>query len=208
MDELTPEEQRVLGCLLEKALATPQQYPLSESALLAACNQTTNRDPVVSYEIDVVRRALISLREQNLARTVHRPGERSAKHRHLADEALDLDAAEQAVLAVLLLRGPQTVGELRTRTERLHAFAHLPAVEAVLDELDARGLVGRLERAPGQKEGRVRHLLGEPGEEQMPSAAAIVAPREDLRAEVRALRAELDALRATVEELAAKVDGR
>src|SRR5688572_29935486 len=112
MDPLTPEEVRVLGCLVEKQLTTPNAYPMTESALVAACNQTTNRDPVVSYDQSTVRRTLLNLRQQGLARMVHRPGDRVEKHRHLLDEALELTPAQVAVLSVLFLRGPQTVGEL------------------------------------------------------------------------------------------------
>src|SRR3954463_11196635 len=113
--ELTPEEGRVLGCLVEKQLTTPQQYPLTENALLAACNQTTSRDPVVSYDVATVRLAIRSLRERELLRTVHRSGERSEKHRHLLDDTLALSTPQQVLLALLLLRGPQTAAELRSR---------------------------------------------------------------------------------------------
>jgi uncharacterized protein len=126
---LTPEEVRVLGCLVEKELATPQHYPLTENAIIAACNQTTNRDPVVAYDQSTVRGALISLRQQGLVKEMRRPGERAAKHRHLLAEALDLDASSLAVLCLLAVRGPQTVGELRARSERLHPFADTGQVE-------------------------------------------------------------------------------
>jgi uncharacterized protein len=176
--DLSPPAVRVLGVLAEKAMATPQQYPLSEAAVVAGCNQATNRDPVVSYDVDVVRRALLELREAGLARTVHRSGERATKHRHLLAEALELTAAEIAVLAILLLRGPQTLGDLRTRTERLHPFADLDAVRAVIDGLVTRAhfpLLRWLDRQPGQNQPRVRHLLGLEGEE------AVVAPRPAAR---------------------------
>ena len=160
--ELTPPEIRVLGCLVEKERTTPQQYPMTENALITACNQTTNRDPIVAYDQSTVRRTLLNLRQQGLAKMVHRPGDRSEKHRHLLDEALELPGDQVAVLSVLMLRGPQTVAELRTRTERLHAFGSLGEVEAVLEALATREpepLVERMERMPGQKEARFRHLL-------------------------------------------------
>jgi uncharacterized protein len=160
--ELTPQEIRVLGCLVEKERTTPQLYPMTENALITACNQTTNRDPIVAYDQSTVRRTLLGLRQQGLAKMVHRPGDRSEKHRHLLDEALELSAEQVAVLSVLMLRGPQTVGELRTRTERLHAFSSTGEVERVLEGLAARTpdpLVARLERQSGQKEARYTHLL-------------------------------------------------
>jgi uncharacterized protein YceH (UPF0502 family) len=215
---LTHAEIRVLGCLVEKALATPNAYPLSEAAVLTACNQSTNRDPVVTYDTNAVRNALRGLRSHGLVREVHRAGERAAKHRHLLEEALELSEADTAVLAVLLLRGPQTAAELRARTERLHAFASVAAVEEVLDALTSHpgGPLAMLqERRPGQKEARWAHLLLDPDAEDgtpaaVPGADGDLAPSAEaagprvsllhLAAEVEALRAEVTALR---EELAA-----
>jgi uncharacterized protein YceH (UPF0502 family) len=157
--ELTPEEGRVLGALVEKELTTPQGYPLTENALLAACNQTTSRDPVVAYDVATLRTTIRSLREQGLLRTVHRPGERSEKHRHELPAALGLTPEQVAVVAVLLLRGPQTAAELRARTERMHAFGMTDDVERVLAELAAASLAQRLERQPGRKEPRWVQLL-------------------------------------------------
>ncbi|HVM20690.1 MAG TPA: DUF480 domain-containing protein [Egibacteraceae bacterium] len=160
--DLSAQEVRVLGALVEKQLATPQAYPLTESALVAACNQSTNRDPVVSYERATVRRCLLSLRQRGLARMVHRPGDRVEKHRHLVDEALGLDGGQLAVLCVLMLRGPQTAGELRTRTERLHGFATPDEVDEALQRLverDPEPLARRVERQPGQHQARFTHLL-------------------------------------------------
>lgn len=168
--ELTPPGQRVLGCLVEKAMATPQQYPLSLNALRTACNQTTGRDPVVDYEDDDVRAGLDDLKSHELVRTEYARGSRTPKSAHRLDEQLDLDDAQMAVLAVLLLRGPQTVGELRTRSERMHGFSSLELVEAVLQSLASHRfgpLVALQERRPGQKEARWAHLLG-----PAPSAAA------------------------------------
>ncbi len=161
--ELTPAGQRVLGCLVEKAMATPQQYPLSLNALRTACNQTTGRDPVVDYDEDDVRAGLDDLKGHQLVRTEYARGSRVPKSAHRLDEQLDLDDGQMAVLALLLLRGPQTVGELRSRSDRMHAFASLELVEAVLQSLAAHrfgALVALQERQPGQKEARWAHLLG------------------------------------------------
>jgi uncharacterized protein len=209
--ELTPEEGRVLGCLVEKQLTTPQQYPMTENALLAACNQTTSRDPVVAYDTAAVRLAVRSLREQGLLRTVHRPGERSDKHRHLLDDGLGLSTPHQVLLALLLLRGPQTAAELRARSDRMHAFT---STEEVEDELQALGdrsepLVTLLPRQPGQKESRYAQLLatgGTASSTPAPVAAAPAAPA--VRDEVAALRDEVASLRAEVAELRARLDAQ
>jgi uncharacterized protein YceH (UPF0502 family) len=158
---LTEAEGRALGALVEKELTTPQGYPLTDNALLVACNQSTSREPVVSYDLATLRTAVRSLREQGLLRTVHRPGERSEKHRHELAAALDLSPAQVAVLAALLLRGSQTAAELRARTERMHAFGAAEEVEQVLAELAGRDtpLAVRLERQPGRKESRWVQLL-------------------------------------------------
>lgn len=200
--ELTAEEGRVLGALVEKELTTPQAYPLTDSALIAACNQTTNRDPVVAYDITEVRLAVRSLREQELLRTVHRPGERSEKHRHLLDTALGLDQAGLALLAMLLLRGPQTVGELRARTERMHPFGSALEVEQALDALADRDepLVARLERQPGRKEARYDQTLAPSMAGTGPVVVAAPGPT-GLAAEVAALREEVAELRARLEAL-------
>ena len=152
-------ERRVLGCLVEKELSTPDAYPLSGNALLAACNQTTNRDPVLSLAAEEVEEALKRLMGDLLV--WRERGARVLRWKHLVDEKLRLDTAGKAVVAELLLRGPQTPGELRGRSARMHAFGGLGEVEGVLTELRARGLVEELPRAPGQKERRWRHLLAE-----------------------------------------------
>ena len=159
--ELTAEQGRVLGSLVEKELTTPQGYPLTDNALLAACNQTTSRDPVVQYDTATVRIALRELRQLGLLRTVHRPGERSDKHRHELATALSLSPAQVALLGALLLRGPQTPAELRARTERMHPFATIEQAEDELVVLMNRDepLVVRLERQPGRKEARYAQLL-------------------------------------------------
>ena len=203
--EITAEQGRVLGCLVEKQLTTPQLYPLTENALLAACNQSTARDPVVDFDVATVRLAVRGLRDQELVRTVHRAGERSDKHLHRLDEALDLSPEQVAVLAVLLLRGPQTPGELRARTERLHAFASVEDVARVLDALADRDepLVTALERQAGRKETRWTDLLvgSAPEPPQPPEDDPAQPSSGDLLAEVAALRAEVDGLRARLDAL-------
>jgi uncharacterized protein len=154
-------ELRVLGCLLEKQRTTPDQYPLTLNALRLACNQATNRDPVVDYDEETIRGAVARLRRREWVRFASGQGSRAAKYRHLLDEALRLDHAELAVLTVMLLRGPQTPGELKGRTERLHPFASLAEVEETIERLIERGYAERVARRPGQKEDRFGQLLGE-----------------------------------------------
>ena len=157
MLELSPEEARVVGSLAEKALATPQYYPLTHNALVNACNQSNNRDPVVSYDPAEVDAALDGLRAKGLARVIHAGGgNRTTKYRHVLDEALGLDARELALLTVLLLRGPQTLKELRTRTERMADFPSIDDVERDLVRLSEREepLTELLEREPGRREPR------------------------------------------------------
>jgi uncharacterized protein len=173
--ELTPPEQRVLGCLIEKRWTTPDQYPLSLNGLRLACNQSTNRDPVTSYDEATVRDAAQRLCLYGLARLASGHGSRAVKYRHLAEEALGLDREELAVLAVLLLRGPQTPGELKARTERLAPLASLDDVERVLTDLADRDYARRIGRRPGQKEDRFEHLLGSRAEGQAP-APSLAAP--------------------------------
>ncbi len=172
--DLTPVEQRILGCLLEKQRTTPDGYPLTLNALRLACNQATNRDPVVDYDEATMRPALERLSRARLIRFASGHGSRVAKYRHLADESLALTHDEQAIVAVLLLRGPQTPGELKLRGDRLHAFADLAAVHVTLDTLAARGMVRDIGRRPGQKEDRWEHRLGEEADDA-PSAPAPVA---------------------------------
>lgn len=157
-------EIRVVGCLLEKQRTTPDAYPLSLNALRLACNQATNRDPVVEYDEATVVEALRRTALRKWTRLASGAGSRARKYRHLLGEALGLDDAELSLLAVLMLRGAQTPGELKQRAERLHAFADLAQVHEVLDRLIEKGHVACLERRPGQKEERYRHLLGGEGE--------------------------------------------
>jgi uncharacterized protein len=155
LDEI---QLRVLGCLIEKQRTTPDQYPLSLNALRLACNQTTNRDPVLELDESRVREAAQSLGTKGYARLATGPGSRTAKYRQLFGEALDLMPAEVSILAVLMLRGPQTVSELKTRTARMYAIDDIPAE---LARLDAKELVKLLPRQPGQREERWTHLLAE-----------------------------------------------
>lgn len=174
MEPLTPEELRIVACLVEKQLTTPDSYPLTENAVVAACNQLSNRNPIVAYDHNTVRVTLTALRQRGLARVIHTPGARVPKHRHILDDALGLSQGEVALVTVLALRGPQTVGELRTRTERMHEFTSLSEVEEVLEGLAARDepLVVRLERQPGQKEARYAQLLAGPPEATTAAAAS------------------------------------
>jgi len=164
-------EQRVLGCLIEKQRTTPDQYPLSLNSLRLACNQSTNRDPVVDYDESQVRTAAQRLGEFGWARLASGAGSRTAKYRQLVDESLGLDSAETALLALLFLRDPQTVAELKTRSERLHRFADNQELSATLTRLDTRELVHLLPRRPGQREERWTHLLGEAPTEEAPAPA-------------------------------------
>jgi uncharacterized protein YceH (UPF0502 family) len=157
--ELTAPEQRVLGCLIEKRRTTPDTYPLSINALRLACNQSTNRDPVLDYDEHTVREAAQRLSHRGLARLASGAGSRAIKYRHLAEEGLGLGEQELAVLCVLLLRGPQTPGELKVRTERLARIESLAEVERLLEALIDRGYVNRLPRRPGLKVDRFVHLL-------------------------------------------------
>ena len=164
--DLSPVELRVLGSLLEKQRTTPDAYPLTLNALRLACNQATNRDPVVDYGEPEIRDALDRLRQRGFTRLTSGHASRVAKFRHLLDDALGLGRDELALLCVLILRGPQTPGELKQRTERLHDFAALDGVSAALERLIERGLVARHPRRPGQKEERYEQLLGESGAER------------------------------------------
>jgi uncharacterized protein YceH (UPF0502 family) len=156
---LSAPEIRVLGCLLEKQRTTPDQYPLTLNALRLACNQSTNRDPVVDYDDAVLRDALHRLERRGYTRLASGAGSRAPKYRHLLAEALPMSEDEQAVMCVLMLRGAQTPGELKQRTDRMHPFADLGSVHATLERLIGRELVTCLGRRPGQKEDRYAQLL-------------------------------------------------
>jgi uncharacterized protein YceH (UPF0502 family) len=161
MNVLSATEARVLGCLVEKQMTTPEYYPMTVNALVAAASQKTNREPVVTFDEELVERALAGLNDKGLSRFTRTPGARALKYVHKADEALEVDSRQLAILAVLMLRGPQTPGELRARTDRYCEFAGVEAVEETLDDLITRDdpLVARLDRVPGQKEHRYRPLL-------------------------------------------------
>ena len=194
MESLDPVEIRVLGCLLEKQQTTPDAYPLTLNSLRLACNQSTNREPVVDYDEATVREAAQRLGKRGWSRLTSYHGSRSAKYRHLLDDALGLAPDERALLCVLMLRGPQTLGELKQRSERLHSFPDLASVEEALERLTARELGRWIERRPGQKEARYGQLLqdDEPGVTREPAQH----PEEDnLAGEVARLRDEVRALR-------------
>jgi uncharacterized protein YceH (UPF0502 family) len=159
--------------MLEKQITTPDIYPLTLNGLRLACNQSTNRDPVVDYDDETLRDALHRLERRGYVRLASGRGSRAPKYRHLLAEALPLTGDEHAVLCVLLLRGPQTPGELKQRAERMHGFADLEAVNDTLGRLIARELVARLERRPGQKEERYEHLLS--GDLEQPAASKGIA---------------------------------
>ena len=177
--ELSPEQIRVLGCLLEKQRTTPDAYPLSLNALRLACNQSTNREPVVDYDEATLRDALHRLERRGLVRLASGAGSRAAKYRHLLAERLPMDRAEEAVLCVLMLRGPQTPGELKQRGERMHPFAGLDEIAGTLERLIERGLAERLARRPGQKEERYRELLGAAEEGDAAEELALRAPEPE-----------------------------
>ena len=202
---LTPAETRILGCLLEKERITPETYPLSLNSLIAACNQSTNRDPVVSYDEKTVEAGVDSLREKKLATMTIGAGSRVAKYRHNLLNHFELNQREIALLCVLLLRGPQTPGELRSRSERLQFFDNLEEVESFLADL-AKGddpLVRVLSARPGQKERRYVQLIS--GEPTLPgdfdAEIPIAVPREDSRSRIEALEIELAALKAELGQL-------
>jgi uncharacterized protein len=221
MMDLDPVEVRVLGCLIEKQRTTPDTYPLSLNSLRLACNQTTNRDPVVQYDETTIREALHKLSQRRYSRLASGHTSRAYKFRHLLDEALGLAGEEIAVLGVLLLRGAQTPGELKTRTERMQPFADLAAVQDVLDRLVERDLVLRLARRPGQKEERYMHRLsddapGAPPVEQAPAPIVAAPPRppaparddgriERIETELRELRGEVARMSEQLDELRAEL---
>ena len=205
MLDLNPVETRVLGCLIEKQRTTPDTYPLTLNALRLACNQSTNRDPVVDYDEHTIRAALERLARRRFVRLASGHTTRATKYRHLLDDTLSLDPAELAVLAVLMLRGAQTPGELRQRTERLQRFADHSELEAVLGRLAERDFVRRLDRRPGQKEQRYTLLMDSDEEEEVeavptPDTRDPIPEQPDrierLEREVAQLRAELAELRA------------
>ena len=224
MISLDPVEARVIGALIEKQMTTPQQYPLTLNALVAACNQSSSRNPVVSYDDATVDSALGRLKEKRLLRFVYPSHGRSVtRYRQVLEEVLPLEPRQLALVAVLVLRGPQTLGELRTRTERMAEFSSLEEVEDELDDLASRDepLVTRLPREPGRKEMRYAQLLAGDTGAVAPPAEAYVAPpapavpvegghhdgHGSLHSQVAVLRAEVAALRRDLDEVIAKLGG-
>ncbi len=209
----------MLGCLLEKQRTTPDVYPLTLNALRLACNQSTNRDPVVDYSEDFVHETLQGLHAKQLTRVATGHGSRATKYRHLLEDELGISDDEAAVICVLLLRGAQTPGELKQRTERMHRFDDLSDLDDTLDALTRRGLTERLERRPGEKQVRYRHLFAAAGDEGLsegspdelttgatttPEAVEPASsPTQRMADELAALRDEVAALRERVARLEA-----
>jgi uncharacterized protein YceH (UPF0502 family) len=206
---LTPVEARVLGALVEKEITTPDYYPLSLNALVNACNQRSNRDPVMNLGEDEARQALNALQDMNLAGHARSADGRVAKYEHWLGEAYNFSRAEIALLCVLLLRGPQTPGELRGRTERLHSFSEISDVQGGLQKLMDRepALAAILPRQPGTKESRYAHLLSGPVESitlAVPQTQSTEPSAADER--IEKLEAEVADLRRKVEELSSKLE--
>jgi uncharacterized protein YceH (UPF0502 family) len=198
-------EIRVLGCLIEKQRTTPDAYPLSLNSLRLACNQATNRDPVVAYEEREIKAALDRMANRGWTRFASGASSRALKYRHLLDEALQLSGPELSLLGVLMLRGAQTVGELKQRSERLHSFESIAEVAQTLDVLAQRELVERLERRPGQKEERWRQLLGaDSSEEALQPVAQEPQPRSD--DQVAAIEERLERLERAFDDLLGRLD--
>jgi hypothetical protein len=208
MELLDPVEARVLGALMEKEATTPEYYPLSLNALVNACNQKSNREPVVDYDEDTVYDAVNRLREKKLSLMVTGSG-RVNKYQQRISETLNLGRRESAVLCTLLLRGPQTLGEVKDRSERMFAFADLAEAETLLEKLanwPDGPLVTKLGRQPGQKEARFAHLLsGEPAVETASETVAPVGRVAQLEQELQQLRAEFDHLKRRFDTLEAQL---
>jgi uncharacterized protein YceH (UPF0502 family) len=211
--ELDEVEARVVGCLIEKEGTTPDYYPLTVNALIAACNQKTNRNPVVDYNEDIVTKALDSLRDKNLVYVLFGGSSRVAKYKHLVPKILELKYPEVAAICVLLLRGPQTLGEIKARTTRLYSYDDIGQVEETLRGLEKRDepLIVNLGRQPGQKEARFAHLLSgeveidEVGFQQVVSSSSKSKVAE-LEAEISDLREKLESLRDEFDEFKSKFE--
>ena len=200
---LSDIETRVLGCLIEKQVTTPEYYPLTLNALTLACNQKNNRNPVTSYTEHQVSDALESLREKNLTYVFYGSTSRVPKYKHVMPEVMRLKQSEVALMCVLMLRGAQTLGELRGNAARLHEFSSLEEVEETLNGLITRDepFVARLPRQPGQKEGRFAHLLsGEIDLEALEQERPAPARRSSLEEKVEALTAEVEKLKEQFEQ--------
>jgi len=209
--QMTPVEARIVGALMEKEATTPDYYPLSLNALLNACNQKSNREPVMELDENSVRDALESLRAKRLAGPTSSADSRVTKYEHRMQELFNFTRGESALICVLLLRGPQTPGELRGRTERIHRFEELSDVQSALQRLMQRtpALVAVLPRQPGTKEARYTHLLSgdvEHAASTLPATHAVESSNSDLEEEVRALRAEVDELKRQFAEFKKQFD--
>ncbi len=205
---LHPAEARVIGALIEKEITTPEYYPLSLNALVNACNQKSNRDPVVSFDEDTVQEAIDTLRDKRLASVITGTGSRVPKYAHRFSETLNLGRREIAILCELLVRGPQTLGELRTRTERLHKFDDLSEVESVIERMPE--MVVKLPRRPAEKESRYAHLFSGSVDVQEAVGEMPPAPRQDriaaLEAELALVRDELQRLKEQFAEFTKQFD--
>ena len=203
-------EARVVGCLLEKEVTTPDVYPLTLNALVTACNQATNRDPVTQLSSHDLEACLLDMKTRGFIRVVHSPSNRATKYRQVINEKLNLDEADRALVCVLLLRGAQTGAELRARTERLHSFPSVEAVEERLDTLSHREqpLTQRLERQPGQKEARWIELISDEPWIGSSSPGSSSPARGSASSErLEALEARVAELEATVARLLAELGG-
>jgi uncharacterized protein YceH (UPF0502 family) len=212
-EPLTDVDVRVLGSLIEKERTTPEYYPLSLNALINACNQSSNREPVVKYDEATVTQSTDALRQRGLVRATRGMDARVTKYGHRVPDIMGLTDPELAVFCVLLLRGPQTAGELRTRTTRMHAFEDLGAVDATLNALTIKEFVARLPRQPGQKEERYAHLLAGDVADMVQTHVRPAASKsgdtdriaqleenvEELRKELADVRAQMEAFRAQFE---------
>ncbi len=205
--QLTETEARIVGALVEKQLTTPEYYPLTMNALIAACNQKTNREPVVSFDEPTVSRSLEDLRDKNIVYVFYGSTSRVPKYKHMLPQVYELEPSETAVICVLMLRGPQTIGEIKERTGRLYDFRDLNDVNETLEALAKRDepLIVRLERAPGQKEARYAHLLS--GEvtsytppERVSRGTANDERLEKLEQELESLRTELNSFKQEFED--------
>lgn len=214
LTELNEIETRIVGCLVEKQLTTPEYYPLTLNALVAACNQKTNREPVTNHGEPEIERALNILRDKNLVYVFYGSSSRVPKYKHMLPGVYELDERETALVSVLMLRGAQTIGELNQRTGRLYEFSGLNEISETLDNLAKREepIVFRLERQPGQKEGRYAHLLSgaidiesyarESANAQLPRADRI----SELEREIENLRSEFNSFRESFEEFKKQFD--
>lgn len=205
MDILLNEvEARIVGCLIEKEATTPEYYPLTLNALIAACNQKTNRFPVVEYDEKTVSQALEDLRDKNIVYVFYGSSSRVPKYKHILPKLLEIELHQVAIICVLLLRGFQTIGELKERSQRIYEFANLEEVHQTLDELRKRDepLIVELPKQPGQKESRYAHLLsGEITAEAMESVQQAVSSKQSNQEQIAKLEAEITTLKTNLEDL-------